>query len=500
MSHNTRTKNAMLNIAFGYIAQIGIFILSFAGRRIFLNYLSADYLGINGLYSNVLTILSLAELGLDTAVVYSLYKPVAENDTLLIRSLLFFFRKIYFILAFLIFVIGVAIIPFLDIIVNSDLQRKDLIIYYVVFLTNTVASYFVAHKVALLSACQEQRIHKLITLVATLLLQIVYICVLVLTRSYLAYIIAMLLVTIVTNLILSATCTKIHSDIFLDETTVSFEKKPIIERVKATFLYKFGAVLINSTDNILISVLVNTVAVGFYSNYYTVVNAVQGFIAIITTSLISGVGNYAVTKNKKGQKGLFYFVLLIYQIIAAIGFIGFSLLFNDLIAIWLGNEYLFDQATVFMISANFYLATAISPVWMFREANGLFDKVKYLLLVRAGLNIVFSILFGKLWGVFGIFFATAISLVATNLWYEPKILFNTILQEKTNNYWKKQGKYLILMVISFFACYLSVNGLGNGLVFLIVKAIIIVGITGGIFVITNIDTDEFARIKSLIKR
>ncbi len=500
MSQNTRTKNALLNIIFGYIAQIGIFFLSFVGRRIFLNYLSADYLGVNGLYSNVLNILSLAELGLDTAVVYSLYKPVAESDTDLIRSLLFYFRKIYFILAFIIFAIGVAIIPFLDVIVNSDLRKSDLIIYYVVFLANTVASYFTAHKVALLSACQEQRIHKLITLVSTLVLQIVYICVLVITRSYFAYIISMFFVTIITNVILSIVCTKIHSDVFIGSTIISFDKNPIIERVKATFLYKIGAVLINSTDNILISVLVSTVAVGFYSNYYTVVNAVQGFIAIITTSLISGVGNYAVTKSRKGQKELFYFMLLFYQIIASIGFIGFSLLFNDLITIWLGNKYLFDELTVFIIAANFYLATAISPVWMFREANGLFEKVKYLLLVRAGLNILFSIMFGKIWGVFGIFLATAISLIFTNLWYEPQILFNNILQEKTSSYWKKQGKYFVTMIFSFFICFLIVEHLGEGLIFLIIKAIIVAGITGGIFIITNMKTEEFARIKNMLKR
>lgn len=500
MNKNTRTKNVMLNIAFGNIAQIGIFALSFVGRRIFLNYLSADYLGVNGLYSNILTILSLAELGLDTAVVYSLYKPVAENDTVLIRSLMFYFRKIYYILALVIFSMGIMIIPFLDIIVNSNLSRKDLILYYVIFLINTVASYFIAHKVALLSACQEQRIHKLITLASTLLLQIVYIGVLRITRSYLAYIVAMLLVTIATNIILSISCAKIHADIFGGKDIISFDKKPIIERVKATLLYKIGAVLINSTDNILISVLVSTIAVGFYSNYYTVINAVQGFIAIVTTSLISGVGNYAATKSKKGQKELFYFMLLFYQMIASISFIGFSLLFNNLITIWLGDEYLFDQATVYIISANFYLATAVSPVWMFREANGLFDQVKYLLLVRAGLNIIFSVLFGKMWRVFGIFLATAFSLVITNLWYEPKILFNVVLQENTENYWRKQGKYFVSMIGSFVVCYLIVGVLGDGFISLVIKALIVVGVTSGIFIVTNLKTEEFTRIRNMIKR
>ena len=141
---NSRSKNALLNIVFGYAAQMGILILSFVGRRIFLRFLSIDYLGINGLYSNILTVLSLAELGLDTAVLYSLYKPVADNDIPLINSLLKYFKKIYTVLAVGIFAVGLALIPFLKFIVKSSLNDNSLIIFYLLFLVNTVASYFVA--------------------------------------------------------------------------------------------------------------------------------------------------------------------------------------------------------------------------------------------------------------------------------------------------------------------------------------------------------------------
>ena len=497
---NSRTKNAILNIFYGYIAQIGILILSFVGRRIFLHFLSADYLGINGLYSNILTLLSLAELGLDTAVVYSLYRPVAEHDNVQIASLLKFFKKLYYVLAFGILVIGGCLVPFLRFLVTSDLPESDLIVYYLLFLINSVASYFVAHKVALLSACQQQRIQKTVTLSVNLLLQVAYIVVLLIWKNYYAYVIAMVCSTFLMNIILSVICSKIHPEVFECKETVDIDKKPILKRVGSTFLYKLGAVIVTSTDNILISVLVSTLAVGYYSNYYTVVSAVQGFIAIITTSMVAGIGNLSVNAGSEKQAELFDMMLLFYHLVGAVGLIGFSLLFNNLITIWLGSEYLFDNATVFIIAFNFYLTNAISPVWMFREANGLFDKVKFILLIRAAFNLIFSVLFGMVWGVFGIFAATALSLIMTNFWLEPKIVSKEILKRKQSIYWLKQLKYFIVTIIAYACAFFATFKIGDTLVCLIVKAAIICVITAAIFVVANLKTPELVKLKGYLKR
>ncbi len=202
MSENSRTKNAKLNVIYGYLAQIGILILSFVGRKIFLIFLSADYLGINGLYSNILTILSSAELGLDTAVVYSLYKPVADDNKKLIASMLRYFKKVYYIVAICVFLAGLCLLPFLPFFIKSNLSSIDLAIYYILFLINTVSSYFVAYKVALLSAYQEQRIHKLVTLSANLILQLMHIIVLFIWKNYYIYIVATVVSTVISNTIL----------------------------------------------------------------------------------------------------------------------------------------------------------------------------------------------------------------------------------------------------------------------------------------------------------
>lgn len=497
---NSRSKNAFLNIIVGYIAQFGILILAFVGRMIFLKYLSIDYLGINGLYYNIFTVLSLPELGLDAAVVYSLYKPVADDNKPLIYSLLRYFRKIYVIIAISIFSLGIAIIPFLKYIINSNLPHNDLVIYYVLFLANTVASYFVAHKVALLSAYQEQRVHKIITLLSNMLLQVLLIIVLIIWGNFYVYIFATVATTIISNIILGAICNKIHKDVFVKRKHVYFDKNPIIRRITSTFIYKIGVVAINSTDNILMSILISTTAVGLYSNYYVVIAAIQGFILIITTSLISGVGNLGATGNVKRQREIFNMMLLFYHFIAALGAVGFGLLFNDFITIWLGNEYLFSQTTVFAIALNFYLTNAISPVWMYREANGLFENVKYLMIIRAALNLVFSVLLGKFWGVFGILFATAVSLIVTSLWYEPRILFKNVFSTSSREYWFRQLKYFVLSGLSFVLSWFIINKNPTGIFDFALNVMIIAFIVFVLFFITSIKSEEIKVAKSLLIR
>lgn len=498
----SRSQNTILNIFFGYAAQLGTIVLSFIGRRIFLQYLSVDYLGINGLYSNILTVLSLAELGLDTAVVYSLYKPVADGNEALINSLLAYFKRIYFALAGIIFLIGTALVPFLHFLIKSELNRQDLIYYYLIFLANTVASYFVAHKVALLCAYQEQRVQKLVVLSSNLVLQILHIIVLVVWKNYYLYVLATLLTTIISNLALGCVCDKIHPNIKKKLPLVDFDKKPIREKVYSTLIYKVGAVAVTNTDNILISVLISTAAVGLYSNYYVVYGSIQGFIAIITTSLISSLGNLGVSGDKKRQYEIFKFALMFYHFTAALGLIGFSALLNDVVELWLGAEYLFDWPTVFIIALNFYISNAISPVWMYREANGLFEQVRYLMLARAAVNIILSVLLGMIWGTFGILLATAISLAVTNFWYEPRILFKKVFDLSVREYWRTQGRYFLMTLLAMAVCYGAIGVLPRAatLPLILIKTLLIILLTTGIFFVFVHRKPEYGEIKTLYAR
>lgn len=496
---NSRKKNLLLNIIFGYGAQVGIIVLSFIGRKIFLHFLSVEYLGINGLYSNVLTLLSLPELGLDTAVVYFLYKPVAENNKELIYSCLKYFKKLYMFLAGAVFAVGIALIPILRYIINSDINQMDLIVYYLLFLINSVITYFVAHKVALLSAYQEQRVQKITALSSNFILQILHIIVLIIWKNYYLYVITIIISTVANNIILSVLCNKLHPDENCDKI-VKFDKRFIFEKIKATFIYKIGVVLISSTDNILISRMAGTFMVGLYSNYYTVIAGIQSFIGIITTSLISTIGNLSAKQEKQKLYDYFNFMLFFYHFIAALGLIGFSLLLNDFIAIWIGKEYLFDNYTVLVISINFYIINVVSPVWMYREANGLFEKVKYLMVFTALINIVLSIVLGIYWGVTGILLATTISRVLTSVWYEPNILFRNIFNKSVAKYWIRQGKYAALTLVSFVISLEITKYFPHTIIFFVVKVFIVIFVCICVFFVPSFNYNEVKMIKSILKR
>lgn len=494
---NSRSKNVVLNIIIGFVVQIAIMLLAFIGRRIFVRYLSLDYLGINGLYGNILSVLALAELGLGNVTQFFLYKPVVEHDEKRIASLMKYFRKLYTIIALVVLVIGVSLTPFLKYIVDTDLSQRNMIIYYIIFLLNSVVTYFSADKIALLAANQDNRLQKYVMLVLNLVFQFVHIAVLIIWHSYIIYVLMTLLNSVINVIVLNCICdyrypyAKISNAEELDDS----HRKYIINNIKSTFIYKIGAVIVNNTDNILISVIVSTAAVGLYSNYYMVVAAVQTFISIITSALISGVGNLSAEGNTKKMLDIFNMMLLLYHIIAGYGAISFFFLFKELIPFWLGTDYLMDQKTVFAISLNFYITNATSPIWMFRESNGLFSKVKYLMITTAGCNIMLSIVLGRLLGVFGVLFATSISRIITQVWYEPHILFNSIFDKSAKYYWLCQGKYFAIVIISAVICFYINKLMLHSVVFIVVKAIIYLLV---ILLVVVIMCHKSSEVKSMI--
>lgn len=492
---NSRSKNLFLNVTVGYVVQICILALSFIGRSIFIRFLSADYLGINGLYSNILSVLALAELGLGNVMQFFLYKPVGQGDQEKTVALFKYFKKLYLAIAGIVLAAGLLLIPSLRYIVNSELPQDELIIYYILFLLNSVVTYFAAPHIALLAANQDNRLQKMITLFTTLILQLAHIVVLLIWKNYIIYVTVTLVSTVLNTLILSASCNKRYPYLRKEAETDVSEKREVIKSVKATFVYKVGSVIINNTTNILISIIISTAAVGLYSNYYLIVNGIQAFIAIITASLISGVGNLSTQGNRKRMYAVFNTMLLFYNFIAAVGGIAFWLLFNDVITVWLGKEYLMDSLSVFAISLNFYLTNAISPIWMYRESNGLFNKVKYLMIFMAVCNIIFALILGRIIGVAGILLAPVLARIVTQVWYEPHILFNTVFQISQSKYWQVMAKHIALTLVSALLCWAATNFLPHSFMFVIVKGLLIVAICAVVFLLGNYKSDEFDEIK-----
>ena len=474
----SRSKNLVLNVFTGFLSQFIALVLSFVGRKIFVSFLPLEYLGINGLYTNILTVLSITEMGLDSAFIYMLYKPINENNYQLVSTLLNYFRKIYIKITGILVGIALCLMTVLKYIVKIDdgivISEKELIIYYLLFLFNTIIPYLFARYTILLSADQHGRIKHVLTIVTNLMLQVLHIVVLYVFKSYIIYVIATVIMTIIHCIMLRVVTRRKYTAYFVSTTPVDFDKSIIKQKVKSTIVYKFGAVAVNNTDNILISVLVSTKAVGLYSNYSSVIAAVQGLIAIVSVSLLSGLGNlYSTDGNADSKRVIFFSQLFIYHLMGSIGFIGIYFLMDKFVAIWLGEKFILDKCITFSIALNFYLSNAIGPIWINREANGLFERVKYLMIINVVINLSFLIILGKMYGIFGIILATSLSVILTNFWVEPKILFNTVFHETSISYWKKQGMYFFITICIFALVSFFDSIIGAGIIMLILETILI---------------------------
>lgn len=497
-NNKSRVNNAKLNIFIGIFVQVIATILSFVSRKLFVLFLDVEYLGVNGLYTNILSVLSLAELGLGSVVMYSLYKPVAEDNRPLIRSLLQYFRKLYSVIAIVVMAIGVLLIPFLKFIVTSDLPENDLIVYYLLFLVNSVVSYFVAHKIALLAANQENRIQKLVTLGTTLLLQLIHIGVLLLYPNYMLYVCASIVVTIIGNCALGWITDKRYRYIRdNDDIPVVIDKVSIKTNIKSTAVYKFSIVLLNNTQNILISVMVSTLAVGLYSNYLIIVTALQAFLSIVTSSLSNSVGNLNAANNKDRLLSIFRMLVFAYHLISYFCAICMYFVFNDFITIWLGSAYHLDTFAVFAIAFNFYLTNLLTPIWSFREATGQFVKAKYIMTAAALLNIMFAFPLGRFFGVGGILIATSVSKLLTMVWYEPRILFRHIFLKPQRLYWAQQFRYTLSSIVASALCF-GINGcFASDMLSIVLKCVCFFFVCALAFILPNYRADTVKGLKAI---
>ena len=495
VNQQSRIIKSSRNMVFGVGNQILNLILQFITRTVFINVLGAEYLGINGLFTNILTLLSLADLGLNTAMVYSFYKPLAVDDKTKLSALITFYKKIYNTIAIIITIIGCSFIPFLGSIVNTESEIPHLQIYYILFLLNTVMSYLFVYRASIIRADQKAYIiskYRMVTFIVMNILQIVF---LLQTHNYIVYLLIQILCNLVNNIAITRKANKLYPFIKEKEELAQEEKKFIIDNIKSVFLYKFSSVLLNGTDNIIISKMIGTIWVGLYSNYQMIISAISSFISIGFTSMYASIGNLVATAKEEKRKEVFNTISLLGFFISAFTTCCLTVLINDFIQLWIGEEYILQIEIVIAILLNHYLACVLQPVWSFREATGIFKKTKYVMVVCAILNIILSIILGIYFGVAGILFASAISRLTTYFWYEPVILFRDYFKSSARSYYWKQLKNAILTIICISITFMITSLIKNvGIIEWIGKALIASIVTSVIYYLLYRKTNEFQYI------
>lgn len=504
MSSNSRTQNFEKNVVFSIISQFTKIFLLFVNRIIFTRILGAEYLGINGLFSNVLSILSLADLGIATAMMYSLYRPLAEDDKNKITQYMNFFRKIYNLIAVVIAIIGIAIIPFLKYIVNLPQDMPHIYIYYILLLVNTVMSYLFVYQTTLITADQKQFVINKYDIIFQYILFILQIIVLVVSKNYILYLLVNIIITLLCN-ILKVKKTREYYPYITQNKHANLpakEKKEVYENISSTFLYKIGHVIQENTDNILISMFVGTIIVGYYSNYLIIVSSIVGFLGLVFTSLKASLGNYVVEKDITEQLKMFNILDTINYWLVGFCTICFFNLIPDFIKIAFGEEYVLKLSVLILVIVNFYITNIKQTIWAYRETTGVFKKTKNITLVTSILNVVFSIVLGKLYGLNGIIGATILSKIIYSWWREPIILFGEYFKTSAKQYFVK---YIIRMgivcIVLFVTMYISnIVIFNNVYVEFIYKMLISVFIPSLCFIVIYRKSDAMELIKNkLIK-
>lgn len=505
MENNSRLVNSVNNIIYGMINKIIMLILTFISRTVFVHALSTEYLGINGLFTDVLTLLSLADLGLGTAMAYSFYKPLAEKDEKQLAALTHFYKRIYSFIAISVASVGIILLPFIKHIVNTDKYIPLLEVYYLVFLANTVISYLFVYKSTIIAADQKSHLISKYTLCVNFTKVIIQILILYLTSNYLAYIIINVLATLTNNLLLSHKADTLYPYTKQKAILDQHSKKNIFSNIKSLFLYKFSSVILNGTDNILISTMIGTLSVGLYSNYYIITYNLMTISNLFFNSITASVGNIIVKEDEIKNYGIFKLLQMISFWLSGVFSICLLLLAQDFIRIWLGTGYLITQWTLIAIVLNFYLELCFPPVWSFREATGLFQKTNYIMIITAFLNLIFSIILGNYFQMAGIFFATFLSKLFTIFWYEPNLLYTTYFKRNPMEYYKSHSINAILVICSVFLLYAIAQIIKtNDWLSLILKGILVFVSVNLIYILRYCKTPEFqqllAKLKKLVKK
>lgn len=496
MNEKSRTSNVLLNSVTGVLTQAGKIVLSFLVRIIFIRQLSQEYLGVSGLFSNILTILSLAELGVGGSISYSLYKPVAQRDYRTIGALMNLYRKTYAVIGLVVGGIGLLLFPLLPVLIRDAGGIRDLYVIYGLYLLNSAASYFLCYKRSIFTADQRERVLSQSTLFFTCIQSVLQCTVLLLTSNFLLYLSVQILCTIADNLYISFRAGRAYPFLkeYSQERLPKSQIREIVENVKALMIYKVGSTALDGSDNLILSAFVGLAWIGRLSNYTLIVTSVNTLATQFMTALTASVGNFIAKESSGAYEGLLRKSSLYAFCIFGASSVCLFCLSSPFVRLVFGADYLLDWNAVLVLVLNYYIYGMMNPVWTFRTTMGLFTHGRYRPLVSAVINIVVSILLARWIGPVGVLIGTTITRVTTNVWYDPYIVFKHGLKTSPRNYYLLWVKYLAITVSSAAVSQWIIQNLlpaPTSILRLIVHGVTCLAVFGVFLVLSCGRTEEF---------
>ncbi|MBC8560142.1 lipopolysaccharide biosynthesis protein [Fumia xinanensis] len=500
-----RTENSIRNSAFALGGQFVSLLTGFIMRTVFVHTLGDDYLGLNGLFTSILSMLSLTELGLGTAVSFALYKPLAENDEPKIGALMHFYKKAYQLIALLTAAFGLLLLPFLDAITNGVSDTvPHLTIIYLLFLGNTVLSYFFSYKRTLITAHQK---HYLNTINESLFMFIQYViqmAVLLTTYNYVLYLVVQMGCVFCSNLLISRKVDKMYPYLKrykgerLDGETRSMMKTNIVSMM----FHRVGSVAVTGTDNIIIA-QISMAVLGLYSNYTLIIGTIRTVLSQVFNAVTASVGNLIAVESRERQ----------YEIYKNINFVNFWIFgfftvalgqtVEPFIALCFGGERLLSQGVLYISLINFYLnGMRLSSVLVINAA-GLFKQVKYKSFIEAIVNLGVSLFFLIVlkWGIYGVLLGTTVSFLTTNLWWEPYSIYRCAFKEPLRKYFTSYAVYAVVtlgayLLADFLCGFITLGGWLGWILVGIVSSLV----SNALFFLLFFRTREFGYFKEICLR
>ena len=504
MKQRSRTENSIINSAMSIVTQVLTVVLNFAVKTVFIKMLNDEYLGVNGLFTNIITMLSLADLGIGIAIPYSLYKPLANKDEHKINVLMNFYKKVYTIIGIAVLLIGLSLTPFLGLIIK-DIPKNvpHLSLIYILFVIHSASSYFFVYKKFLIDSDQKGYITSRIIFTFSTLLSIIQIILLVTTKNYILFLLSSIILVIIQNIYISSKANKLYPFIKnkTDEKLEKEDMEGIKKNVSSLFIYKVGTVIMNGTDNIIISKFIGLIIVGFYSNYVLIINSVTTVLNQIFNAITSSIGNLVVTTNKKRSKEVYDNLNFANFWLYALFGVCIIVLINPFINVWIGKKYVMGFSIVFLLVLNFYVLGMQSVTNSFRNAYGLFWIAKYRPIIMVIINIVISVVLVQFIGIEGVLIGTLISRLVTTAWLDPYIVHKYGFEISPKSYYIDYLKYLVIFIaISIVLNYFVSMIIINNIFILILIAILVVIIVNVILVLLFFKTSEFNYFYDKIKK
>ena len=414
----SRKKSSIKNYIWANISTIVSLLFNFINKTVLIKTLGTTYVGINSLFTNILGILAITELGIGVAISFNLYEPLANNDKRKIQALINFYRKAYRIIALIITVMGAALIPFLPKIAKGTENVKYLSLIFCIYIFNTVSSYLLIYKTTIFNADQKNYLLTKINTAVFAAVNIIQIIVLLLTKNFVLYLLVSSIINLGKNVYLNIYTGKKYPYLKSrnKESLSKEEKNRFFVDIKAVFYHQVASVVISQTDSIVTSSFINVNVVGLVSNYQMLISVIRGFVSTVFTAIQPSFGNLIVTTDSEYRHKTFNRINFVAFWLANFTSICLFMLIEPFITVWIGNSFLMSKGVLILLVLNYYIFIMRNPVNIVHNAAGLYDKTKISPIIETLINLAVSIILVQIWGVEGVYVGTLVSTIVPVIW------------------------------------------------------------------------------------